>query len=89
MTCSNIVGMDGEAACPDRLWIKGVYLVDNFWPVDKLWIVKKCEVIHRLPTVAEKQQKKLSTAYPQWLFCHNLKLSTAFPQSYAHKKVLI
>lgn len=26
-----------------QLWIKGVYLVDNFWPVDNLWIVNSAQ----------------------------------------------
>jgi len=38
-----------------HVWIKGVYLVDNFWPVDNVWITENRRVIHRLCTVAEKQ----------------------------------
>jgi hypothetical protein len=53
-------GGGGRRGCLSfQLWIKGVYLVDNFWPVDKLWIVKKCEVIHRLCTVAKTQHRKV------------------------------
>jgi hypothetical protein len=49
------------------LWIKDVYPVDNFWPVDK------------------SKAAKLSTGYAQWQENNTRKLSTACPQSYAHR----
>jgi hypothetical protein len=45
-----------------QLWIKGVYHVDNFWPVDKLWIVKSAQ---SYPQVINSGAKTTPKSYPQ------------------------
>jgi len=52
------MGVDGDSACLVQLWIKGVYLVDNFWPVDK-------SKNRKLSTGYAQWQENNRKSYPQ------------------------